>query len=176
MGADVLLLQLEIPIAVSLEAARYARSSGVTVVWDPAPALNFSPEVYSAVDVLTPNQTEAASLTGIEVTGVESARRAAEALVDRGVPIAVVKMGEREVYYATRGESGHVPAYGVEVVDTIAAGDAFGAALAIGLADGKSLVDAARFGGAAGALAVTRPGAQEAMPARDEVTGLMARS
>ena len=133
------------------------RSLGVRVVWDPAPAMALPVEVYAAADVLTPNQTEATSLTGTEVDDVDSAQAAAEALLERGVPVVVVKLGERGVCYATPKECGHVPPYPVEAVDTVAAGAAFGAALAV-------------------ALAVTRRGAQEAMPRRHEAEALMARS
>ena len=175
-GADALLLQLEIPFEISLAAARYARSLGVRVIWDPAPATEMRREAYAAVDVLTPNQTEAAFLTGIQVTDVSSARAAAEALLGMGLPVAVVKLGEQGVYFASAEENGHVPAYEVEVVDTVAAGDAFGAALAVALSEGRSLPDAVRWAAAAGALAVTRPGAQGAMPARQEVEALLARS
>ena len=87
-----------------------------------------------------------------------------------------MKLGELGVYYASGSESGHVGPFDVEAVDTIAAGDAFGAGLAVALCEGKSVRDAVRLGAAAGALAVTRPGAQEAMPARHEVEALVARS
>lgn len=175
-GADALMLQLEIPFEVSLAAARHARSRGIRVIWDPAPAQDTPEDIYTAVDVLTPNQTEAAYLTGIEVTDITSARRAAQALLDMGVPAAIVKMGDMGALYATRSESGLVPAYKVRVVDTVAAGDAFGAALTVALCEGKSLPDSVRYGAAAGALAVTRPGAQEAMPPRQEVDALIQSS
>lgn len=174
-GADALLLQLEVPFSVSLEAARYARSRGVRVIWDPAPALDEIRGAYDAVDVLTPNQTEALMLTGLKVGDAASAKTAAESLSAKGVPLAVVKLGEQGVYYATASEAAFVKAYEVEAVDTIAAGDAFGAALAIGLSEGKSVRDAVQFGAAAGALAVTKPGAQEAMPERQEVETLISR-
>ena len=172
-GADALLLQLEVPFEVSLAAARHARSRGVRVIWDPAPALDQIRSAYDAIDVLTPNQTEASFLTGLDVTDVGSATAAAEALLALGVPMAVVKLGELGVYYASGSESGHVEPFRVEPVDTIAAGDAFGAGLAVALCEGQSIRDAVRFGAAAGALAVTRPGAQEAMPERREVDALI---
>ncbi len=100
-----------------------------------------------------------------------SARAAAQALLDRGAP-AVVELGELGAFYASREGSGHVPTHQVEVVDTISAGDAFGAALAVGLVEGRGMEQAVRYGVAAGALAVTRPGAQEAMPSRAEVEAL----
>ena len=146
------------------------------VIWDPAPAMELPSEAYAATDILTPNQTEAAFITGIEVTNVESARQAAEALLARGVGVAVVKLGEAGAYYASESGRGHVPPYAVEVVDTVAAGDAFGGALAVALAEGLGLDAAVRFAGAAGAAAVTRPGAQDAMPRRSEVEGIIRRS
>ena len=90
----------------------------------------------------------------------------------RGVPAAVVKLGDQGAYYASGSSSGMVPPFRVDAVDTVAAGDAFGAALAVALSEGSSLPDAVRYGAAAGALAVSRPGAQEAMPARKEVDAM----
>ena len=174
-GADALLLQQEIPLDLSLAAAEHAGSRDVRVIWDPAPARELSLSVYAVVDVLTPNQTEAAALTGVQVTDARSAQEAAAALLGGGVGVAVVKLGEQGAYYASASESGHVAPHRVDVVDTIAAGDAFGSALAVGLSEGMELGDAVRFGSSAGALAVTRPGAQEAMPSRDEVEALMAQ-
>ena len=168
-GADALLLQLEVPLDVSLAAARYARSKGIAVVWDPAPARELGSEAYRSADVLTPNQVEAATLTGIDVVDPRTARAAAQALREMGAAAAVVKLGERGVSYLSADGGGHVDAYEVDAVDTVAAGDAFCAALAVGLAEGLGMRESVRFGAAAGALAVTRPGAQEAMPHRDEV-------
>ena len=126
------------------------------------------------MDVITPNQTEAQYLTGVRVSGVSTARIAAQALLERGVE-AAVELGEMGVYYASDRATGHVPAYEVEVVDTVAAGDGFGGALAVALAEGHDLEAAVSYGAAAGALTVTRPGAQEAMPARDEVETLLSQ-
>lgn len=173
-GADALLLQLETPLDVSLAAARYARSRGVAVVWDPAPARELGPEVYRSTDIVTPNQVEAAALTGIDVVDLPTAQEAAQALRDKGAATGVVKLGERGVSYSSAIDSGHVDAYEVDAVDTVAAGDAFCAALAVGLAEGRGLRDSIRFGAASGALAVTRAGAQEAMPHRDEVDRVLA--
>jgi ribokinase len=131
---------------------------------------------YGAVDVLTPNQNEAQFLTGVEVTGPEAARRAAEALLAAGVRTAVVKLAEHGAYYASGREQGYVQGFKVEAVDTIGAGDAFGGALAVALAEGRPLAEAVRWGCAAGALAVTKPGAQGSMPKRAEVEALLARS
>ena len=172
-GANALMLQMEIPAATSLKAARIAREMGVRVVWDPSPVVGFPPEAYSLIDVLTPNQTEAAALTGVDVTDAASAEQAACALIERGVGAVIVKMGEDGAFYLSGGDSGYVPSFSVEATDTIAAGDAFGAAMTCVLAEGKPMGEAVRYGVAAGALAVTRPGAQEAMPSRAEVEALL---
>ena len=172
-GADTLMLQLETPPEVSLAAARFARDAGVRVVWDPAPAADMPEEGFALADFLTPNETEAAELTGIRVSDVSSAQLAAEALLARGAGAAIVKMGYQGVFGATRSEQYYVPPMSVDAVDSVAAGDAFGAGLAVALSEGRELQDALRFGAAAGALAVTKPGAQDAMPNREEVEDLL---
>lgn len=171
-GADVLLMQLETPLEVATEAAGMAKGRGVRVVWDPAPALKMGRDAYALCDALTPNQVEAKFLTGIAVTDLDSARDAARKLVGEGVSACVVTMAEAGAYYAANDDDGFVPAYHVETADTVAAGDAFAAALGVALAEGRSLNEAVRYASAAGALAVTKRGAQEAMPYRREVDAL----
>ena len=173
-GARFLLLQMEVPSAVSLAAAEAATRAGVEVIWDPAPAGDIPPEVCRAADIMTPNQAEAQSLTDVEVTDVSSARAAAESLRRMGAGAVVVKLGEMGAYFLSQEASGHVPGHRVEVVDTVAAGDAFAGALAVAVGEGADLESAVRFGVAAGAVAVTRPGAQAAMPVRGEVESLLA--
>ena len=145
-GADVLMLQLEIPHAVSLAAAKEAKKLGVTVMWDPAPAsAGFPLESFEALDVVTTNQTEAEALTGIAVTDIRSAKAAAEELHRMGAPTAVVKLGEDGVYYSGADGNGHVGSHDVEQLDTVAAGDAFGMDQHIRIAFGqeKSVLDEA---------------------------------
>lgn len=174
-SADALMLQLELPFSVTYSIAKAARATGVTVFWDPAPPHPDMATALDAVDVITPNQNEAEFLTGIPVTDPESARAACAVLLGKGVPTVVIKMGEMGAYYATAEESGYVIGFEVEPVDSVAAGDAFGGALAVALSEGRPLREAVERGCAAGALAVTKPGAQAAMPARDEVEALLAR-
>ena len=172
-GADALLLQLETPLDVAIAAARAARDNGALVVWDPAPAVEMGADAYAVCDVLTPNQTEAETLTGVRVSDRRTAREAALRLVDKGVAAAVVTMGEMGAYYETRDNGGEfVPAFAVPVLDTVAAGDAFAAALGVALAEGRDLPSAVRYASAAGAIAVTRRGAQDAMPSRRETDAL----
>ena len=173
-GAEALLLQQETNVELSLAAAEFARKKGVRVVWDPAPVRDLPLEAYSNVDILTPNQTEVRALCGIDVVDADSAERAAVTLVEKGIPTAIVKLGELGACYATADGSGHVPSFEVEAVDTVAAGDAFGAGVAVALGEGVLLEEAVRFGCAAGALAVTRAGAQAAMPYRAQVEALLA--
>lgn len=172
-AADVLMLQMEIPFEVSLQAARRARDAGVSVIWDPAPPTSDLERALGAVDVMTPNQNEALFLTGVEVTGPGSAQEAARVLLSMGVPTVVIKMSEMGAYYATGDECGLVEAFGIGAVDTVAAGDAFGGALAVSLAEGRTLRESVERGCAAGALAVSRQGAQAAMPKRREVERLV---
>ena len=172
-GAHALLLQLEVPLEAALSAATLAKGRGVPVVWDPAPALPMGKKAYAACDVLTPNQVEAEFLTGIPVVDIDSAHRACESLVADGVRAAVVKLGEGGAYYSTADEHGFVPPFAVDVADTVAAGDAFAAALAVRISEGRTLRDAVLYGNGAGSLAVTKSGAQEAMPTRREVDELL---
>ncbi len=172
-GADALLLQMEIPLDVSLEAAAIARRMGVRVIYDPAPPSELPNSAYGAFDIIAPNQSEAEVLTGVTVDGIDSAHEAARILRSRGAGTAIVKLGELGVVYASDERAGHVPAFEVDAVDTVAAGDGFAGALAVALAEGQPLERAVRFAAAAGALVVTRRGAQDAMPDRSEVERLL---
>jgi ribokinase len=171
-GARVLLLQLEVPLAATLAAAQTARQQGVMVVLDPAPAQELPVELHQAVDVLTPNEVEAAQLVGFAVKNQQDAARAAQVLLERGGAAVIIKMGAQGVFYATRtgGElsSGFTPAFQVKAIDTVAAGDAFNGALAAALVEEQPLPEAVRWGAAAGALSATKAGAQPSMPARAE--------
>ena len=170
-AADVLIVQLETPLDTVATAIRLARESGVRTILDPAPAPSGPlPAELLAVEILSPNQTEAEALTGVAVHDVASARTAARRLRDLGAKAVVLKLGELGALVLDEaGREEHVPARVANVVDTTAAGDAFTAGLAVALAEGRSLPDAARFGCAAGTLACKKLGAQQAMPSRDEV-------
>ena len=172
-GADALLLQMEIPFDVSLEAARIARRMGAQVIYDPAPPSEIPHSCYEAFDIIAPNQSEAEVLCGVTVEDVGSAYEAASILRERGPRVALIKLGEQGVVYSADQGVGHVPAFEVDAVDTVAAGDGFAGALAVALAEGQPLEDALRFASAAGALVVTKRGAQDAMPDRAEVERLL---
>ena len=175
LSAQALILQLEINLDITFTLAGLAHERGCLVVLDLTPVKPIPPDVYQLVDVIAPNETEAEALVGFPVVGVESGLRAAHALRERGVPVAVVTLGERGVVFATSDGQGHVPPYPVAAVDSVGAGDAFSGALATAMAEGRPLEEALRWGAAAGALAVTRHGAQEAMPGRSKVEALLAQ-
>lgn len=161
--SQVMLIQLEIPLQTVVHAVYRGREAGLKVLLNPAPAALLPPELIAAVDVITPNETEAKLLTG---TGEpeEAARR----LRTAGARAAVITLGARGCYYHDGTGSGYVPAPVVAAVDTTGAGDAFNGALAVALGEGHILSAACRFACRAAALQVTRPGAAAAMPRRHE--------
>jgi ribokinase len=171
--AKVLLLQLEVPLEASLLVARAAKERGVKVIWDPAPALQLPAETYALVDYLTPNESETGLLVGFQPTNPQEAARAASILCERGVQTAIIKMGAQGAYYQSREESGFLPAFIVNAIDSVAAGDAFNGGLAVAVAEGKSLAGSMRWASAAGALATTKPGAMPSMPTRVELEQLL---
>lgn len=167
-GAAALLLQFEIPLLAVQAAAQAAQKAGVRVILDPAPARTDIPtDLYPLVDIITPNAVEAGQLVGFQVDSPEAATQAADVLRQRGVGTVVVKLGVQGVFCATADETFFVPAFTVQTVDTVAAGDAFNGGLAAALAEGLSLRQAVVWGAAAGALAATKAGAQSAMPERN---------
>lgn len=174
-GARALLLQLEVPIETVVAAARAAHTRGVTVILDPAPALPLPDELYALADIITPNEHEAATLTGIAVHNDQGAIAAARALIARGARRVALKLGARGALTAdTEGEQ-FWSSFTVTPVDTVAAGDAFNGGLAVALSEGRSFDEAIRWGLAAGALSVTRHGAQPSMPERNDVLTLLAQ-
>jgi ribokinase len=177
-GANVLLLQLEVPLEATLAAARVAHRQGVTVILDPAPALDLPAELYHSIDMITPNEVEAAQLTGLPVKTRQDAARAAEVLLSKGTPSVIIKMGAAGVFYVARSQDGSgvqdfIPAFQVKAIDTVAAGDAFNGGLATALVEGYDLATAVRWGAAAGALSTTKAGAQPSMPARPEFNAFL---
>lgn len=172
-SAGALVAQLEVPLETIEHAADLVKSSNVPFVLDPAPARELSDELLQKVDVLTPNETEARILTGIDVTGENSARRASEKLLGRGVKTVILTMGKDGFLLTDSDQSQFVSAQKIDAVDSTAAGDAFTGALAVGIAEGKSLLDAALFANYVAALSVTKMGAQSSMPAITEVENFM---
>lgn len=169
VSSGALVAQLEVPLETVEFAARLAHGSGVPFVLNPAPAQKLDSELFAMVDVLTPNETEARILTGVEVTDEDSARAAACELLECGVKAVILTMGAKGFLLSDGRKAEFVPAIKVNAVDATAAGDAFTGALAVGLAQGKALFDAALFANYVAALSVTKMGAQSSMPTRREV-------
>lgn len=160
---DIFLMQLEIPLETVIMCARYLRALGKTVILDPAPAVVLPDELMEIVDYITPNETELEILTGHLAAGTLAVDRI-KYLSEKLGCIVIHKHGAEGAYIGAGGNVRHVPGYPVTVMDTTAAGDTFNAGFAAGLARGWSLEDAVALGNAAGALSVTRFGAQEGMP------------
>ncbi len=175
-GAGLLMLQLEIPLPAVQAMAAQADECGIPVVLDPAPApaRPLPEDLIRHLYAITPNEIEAEALVGYPVGDVEAAARAAQRLRGWGVPLAVVKLGDRGAYFATADDEGHIPPFPVQAVDSVAAGDAFNGALAAALLEERPTREALRWASAAGALAVTREGAMPSMPSRPEVEALLA--
>jgi ribokinase len=174
-GAAVLLTQQETPLAVTLETMLAAREAGATVIHDPAPSRRpLPPGLLAAADIITPNQPEAAELCGMEIGELDAAREVARRLLAAGPRAVVITLGEGGACLESAELSTYVPAPRVTAVASVGAGDAFNGGLAVALAEGLALPKAVRWGVAAGALCVTKTGAQEAMPRRDEVEALLA--
>ena len=173
--AEILICQLESPLEVVTRAIELARAQGVRVILNPAPARPLDTALLHLVDYLIPNESETTLLTGIQVTDLSSAEKAAANLRERGVSTVILTLGEQGALLANARGMIHVPGYSVEVVDTTAAGDAFVGGFAVALAEGQLLQEAVRFANAAGALAVTRLGAQPSLPTRREIELFLAR-
>ncbi len=167
--ADALCTVLEIPLEVVEAALKAARKAGKLTVLDAGPPRKCPASILRLADVVSPNETELEALTGHEVSGRVSAREAAESLLDLGAKTVVLKLGSDGAMLVTRKGSKHFPAHKVKAVDPTAAGDAFTAALTVQLAAGDDIEDAIRYANFAGALAVTKLGAQPSLPTRKEV-------
>ena len=174
--AQIVLLQLEIPLPAVTAAAHLARIRGLRVILDPAPAQPLAPQLLREVDLLVPNQTEAAVLAGMTEVTVDTAHEAAGRLLDLGPSCVLVKLGADGVLVADASGTHMIPGFRVATKDTTAAGDCFAGALAVGLVEGRSLSDAVVFANAAAALSTTRAGAQASMPDRAAVLALLSRA
>jgi ribokinase len=172
----VFLASLEVPLETVARGLARARAAGLTTVLNPAPAdvALLKGGILPLVDVLTPNQEEAQVLTGRPTVNARDAALAARDLqVRAGARDVVITLGHEGCLVVADGIV-LVPSHQVDAVDTVGAGDAFNGALAVALAEGRPLVAAAAWACAAGALAVTRPGAQGALPRRPEIDRLAA--
>jgi ribokinase len=167
-AAAVLLCQLEVPVETTHEALRLAKASGVRTILNPAPAVPLPDDVLRLADLCVPNETEVELLTGKPAETLEQAEAAARALIQRGCGTVIVTLGQRGALLVEPHATEHAPAFGVKAVDPTGAGDAFIGSLAVFLAEGRALAEAARRASAVAASSVTRLGTQTAFPRRDE--------
>ena len=174
---DILVMPLETPLQTIATAVELARRDGVTVVLNPAPARSLPDEILASVDVLVPNEPETEQLIGMSISSVDESRAAARRLLALGVGNVVLTLGSQGALTldGKNDQIALIPAWQVDVVDTTAAGDAFVGAIAVGLGEGKTLIESVRFANSVGALAVTKLGAQPSMPTRDEVELFLAK-
>ena len=168
-----LLLQLEVNQEANEEVAAYAKAQGVRVIVNTAPYQPVTDEFLKGCYLVTPNEVEAQELTGIPVTDLESADRAAEVFFKKGVQNVLITLGSRGVYVNSQGRSEIIPAFRVKAIDTTGAGDAFNGGLLTALSEGKDLWEAARFASGLAALSVQKLGTTPSMPTRAEIDAFL---
>jgi ribokinase len=169
--AALIIMQLEIPIDTVEHAAAIAKKHGVLVVLNPAPAPTtpLPPTLLSNVDIIIPNKTEAEKISGVEITDDASAEDAIKVIHGMGVTTVIFTLGSKGALLNVDGNSTLIPSYKVKAVDTTAAGDTFCGALCVAISEGKTLLDAVKFANRAASVTITRMGAQQSIPFRDEL-------
>jgi ribokinase len=173
-NALVFMTQLEQPIPAAMRGLEIARAAKTVTILNTAPAAPLDDAIYKLCDYVTPNESEASMLTGVEVTNVDTARKAADVLLKKGVGTALITLGWQGSLLHTHDKSIHIPVFSAgKVVDTTGAGDAFNGGFAAALARGASPEEAARFGSATAGISVTRPGTAPSMPMREETERLL---
>jgi ribokinase len=173
-SARVFMTQLEQPIPSALRGLDLARSAGTITILNTAPAAPLDDAIYKLCDYVTPNESEASMLTGVEVVDVASARKAGDVFLQKGVGTALITLGGQGSLLHTSTESIHIPVFNAgKVVDTTGAGDAFNGGFAAALARGATPQEAARYGSATAGISVTRPGTAPSMPMRSETEALL---
>lgn len=168
-AADIILLQLEIPMQTVEAAAAMAYRLGKKVVLNPAPASKLSAGLLETLYAITPNETEAEAISGIRITDEHTAEEAARKIASMGVCNVIITLGAKGALVFDGEHCEVVPAYKIQAVDTTAAGDVFNGALVVALSEGRTLPEAVRFACKASAISVTRSGAQNSVPYRTEV-------
>lgn len=174
-SARILLAQLEVPLEAVMRAAQIARQAGAKVVLDPSPPVSLPDEFLNMVSLIKPNAREAEALTGVQVRNRDSARDAAKRLLERGVGAVAVQAGEEGNLIVTPEEEYWFPKIPVKSIDATGAGDAFAAALAVGLLEERPWSEVGAWASAAAALKTTKLGAQAGLPSRDQVLALLAK-
>lgn len=173
-NTDVLITQLEANLDATELAIDIASKKGVTVILNPAPAHPLTDELLKKIDIITPNESEAEILCGgIKVEDLEGAKKAAKWLLGKGVKTVIITLGEKGAYLTNNQTECHIEALEVDVIDTTGAGDAYNGGLAAAIAEGKDIIEAARFANVVGALSVTKIGTAPAMPFREDIENFL---
>ncbi|MGD0294582.1 MAG: ribokinase [Terracidiphilus sp.] len=169
----IFVAQLELSLVVVEHGLALAHALGVPTILNPAPAAPLPESIYQFIDYITPNETEAAALTGVPVASIADAEKAADAFLARGVPNAIITLGAQGAFVKNARVRAHIPAVNAgQVVETTGAGDAFNGGFAVALAEGMDLVEAAHFGCVTAGISITRPGTAPSMPTRAEIDAL----
>ena len=168
-SSELVLMQLEIPLSTVEYVAGIDSAAGVKVVLNPAPAQELSAELLKSLYLLTPNESEAEILSGVEVKDEASAGKAANIIKSKGVKNVIITMGASGSFVSTDSEERMVSAPTVQAIDTTAAGDTFNGALVAALAENKSIIDAVKFANKAASMSVTKMGAQASIPYRKDI-------
>ncbi|MEO6914246.1 MAG: ribokinase [Chitinophagaceae bacterium] len=168
-GAEILLMQLEIPVETVRYLADYAAAKGVKVILNPAPMSEVSSDLLNELYAITPNKTEAELLSGITIKDIDTAKEAAKKIYEKGVENVIITLGSEGALIFQAGEFSLVSAEKVKAIDSTAAGDVFNGALVVSLSQGRTLIEATRFACQAAAISVTRTGAQSSIPYRNEI-------
>ncbi len=169
MEIKVILMQLETPMETVKHLASLGNVQGKTVILNPAPAKPLENDLLKNLTIITPNETEAELLTGITIHGPDTAFKAAKALKAKGPEAVIITLGSHGAILYSDNEKAHIPALRAKAVDTTAAGDTFNGALAVMLAEGRSLKEAVVFANSAAALSVQKEGAQQSIPYRQDI-------
>jgi ribokinase len=176
ISADVVLIQLDIPVKTVRFAADLARSSGVRVILNPAPALPVSDELLKSISILTPDASQAEILTGIKITDERSAELAGRILLERGLNRVIITLRSKGAMVIDNGGAEHVPGFKMSSIDTSVVNDVFNGTLAVGLAEGKNFYEAVLFANAAAAISASRSGTLPSIPYRNEILEVLKSS
>ena len=171
-GANLVLMQLEIPVETVEYVAEMATKKGIKVILNPAPARALSNSLLKNLYIIIPNRNEAEILSGIKVSDIDSAKQAADIISAKGVDIVVITLGSQGALIKEYSEYHFVEAYKVDALDTTAAGDTFCGSVCVGLSEGRSILDSVKLAARAAAITVTRMGAQASIPYRSELSSL----
>jgi ribokinase len=169
LSADIILMQLEIPLETVIYAAEKCHNEGKIVILNPAPAMDLPDELLKQISIITPNETEAELLTGIKVFDLDSAKNAAHKLLEKGIGMVILTMGSKGALVSTGKKDQLIPSLKVNAIDTTAAGDIFNGALTVAISEGLLIEEAVKFSNTAAAISVTRLGAQASAPYRKEI-------